>query len=163
MVMARRVTIDQMRRRMEATFNRASALPHEDELCADISDYLCVRISGFVERSIFELLSEHTRPRAAANIAEFVSAKIEKNTNLDSGKLPEILGQFDQKWKQSVELFFKNNPDCKEALDAVVHKRHRIAHGYPDRAGLVAVKKWFELVVKLVAHLESVVTGVAPR
>ena len=149
-----------MRRRLRQTFERARRQDVADETRADLARFLCVRVSGFVERAVVELLSAYAEDLASPQIAAFVQSELRYTTNLGATKLLDLLGAFDGAWRVDLEAFFSKDPEAKDALDAVVAKRHRIAHGFDDGVGLVAVGEWFAAVDRLVVQVEGVVDPV---
>src|SRR5690349_16045731 len=119
-----RATVDAMRRRLRAAFARAQAGPLTDELRSDLARFLCVRTSGFVERAFVELANGFAESKAEPRIVAYVSAKIERTTNLDANKLIVALLAFHQPWGERMRIFFTNDDEAKTALDSVIGRRH---------------------------------------
>ncbi len=151
-----RATVDAMRRRLENAFLRAQSVALTDELRADLSRFLCVRTSGFVERSFVELANGYVETKAEPRVASYVSVRLERTTNMDASKLVAALAVFYQPWGVRMQAFFDNDDEAKTALDSVIGKRHRIAHGHDDGLGLATIQQWFKAVDRVIVELEAI-------
>ena len=70
--MTGRVAIHSHRQRIEAAFARSTGASGDAELLADHARYLCVLVSGFIEKSLAEIVLEHARRVAAPSVQRFV-------------------------------------------------------------------------------------------
>lgn len=147
--------MDGIRRQLDSAIKRASLPNLPDEVRADLAKLLCIRTSGFVERSFAELASRLADRRADPKIATFVESKVGRTTNLSSKKLVSALREFDSSWADNMGAFLESDDEAKTALDSVVGKRHRIAHGHNDGVSVTSVSAWFRAVDRVVVHLES--------
>src|SRR5437899_2111721 len=117
-----------LRGRMNSAFERGKQLAEADsEIQADHSKYLCVLVSGYLEKSVSELLVEYARNSGAPSFERFVEASTRKFTNANVEKLKETLGRFNPKWRERMDEILVD--EYKEAVDAVIALRHTIAHG----------------------------------
>lgn len=153
---AGRANVDAMRRRLKQAMERAKASDLADEVRADLAKYLCVRASGFVERSFVELAARFSDGKAAPAVARFVESRLERTTNLTGAKLVNALTEFDPAWGEQLQAFLDSDEEARCALDSVVGKRHRIAHGYDDGLSLRSMEEWFSAIDRVVAKLETI-------
>src|SRR5271170_1800476 len=142
--------VSSMRKRLESAFQRASASAVADDTRADLARYLCVRISGFVERSLIELLASYCDRKTDPRTARYLGVFIDRTTNVDATKLAAILDQFDVAWGEKMRRFFDVDDEAREALNSVIAKRHLIAHGHDDGTGLATIRQWFGAVDRAV-------------
>lgn len=144
------------RNQLESTFERARALGADAELLSDFSRYLCVRVSGFFEQAVIELLLEYVRARSDARTQAYTESQLRRLTNIKSQRLFEVLGAFDADWRRSMETFLVD--ERKDAVDSVVHLRNMISHGHFSGITMTRVRKYYEcvrLVVDEVGRLTS--------
>jgi hypothetical protein len=56
-----RAEVERLRQHLDATFKRIGSVDSDLELLSDFARYLCVLVSGYIERAVAELLLEHAR------------------------------------------------------------------------------------------------------
>lgn len=97
------------------------------ELQSDFARYLCVLVSGYLEKSVYELAVEHSRKTGGPSLQRFVDRQTRRFTNANFTKLKQLMGAFDPVW--ATELDDNVDASLKDAVNAVVDLRNRIAHG----------------------------------
>lgn len=123
-----RAEVERLKRALDATFQRAKRLPSEElELRSDFARFLCIRVSGFLEKAIAELLTEHARRNGAPTLLKYVESQVGRSMNLNAAKLKDLVGSFDSDWRLSLETILVG--EKKDAVDSIVGLRNRIAHG----------------------------------
>ncbi len=150
--MSGRAEVWRLRQRLEATMSRVVLVQHDPELQSDFAKYLCVLVSGYVETAVTELLLEHSRRNAAPTVQRYVEARTRRLTNLNSERLQQLLGSFDQDWREDLSLLLVD--EKKDALDSVVNLRNKIAHG--DSVGVT-----YHRIAEYYRHISPVVERVA--
>ena len=115
--------------RLDAVFERGSESGRVSDLetSADFAKYLCVLVSGYLEKSIAEILLQHTRRNGSPTLQRFVESNIRNFTNVKCEKLKMLLGSFNPVWRDSCDALLVD--ETKDALDSLVANRHLIAHG----------------------------------
>ena len=79
--------VSSMRQRLDATFERVGTIDSNTlELQSDFAKYLCVLVSGYIERAIVEIVQEHARRNGSLTLQKFVEARTRRSTNLDPKK-----------------------------------------------------------------------------
>lgn len=119
--------VDRLRKRLDATFERTRDVDLNTELQSDLARYLCVLVSGYIEKAIVAIVLEHARQRGAPTLQHFVAKKTEYFTNPNTSKIQDLLGSFDPEWQRKLEEFLVDEP--KVAVDSIVALRNKIAHG----------------------------------
>jgi hypothetical protein len=117
-----------MKQRLDATFERVKDLQYDPELQSDFAKYLCVLVSGYIERAMVELVLEHARGKGGPTLLRFVEQRTRTFTNANASRIQELLGSFDPAWRQKLEENILID-GWKDAVDSVVSLRNTIAHG----------------------------------
>lgn len=149
--MTGRAEVASLRRRLDATFARATGVSAEAELLSDLARYLCVLVSGFVDRSVVELVLEHVRRHSQPRVQSYVEARLRRFSNANAQRLIELLGSFDPVWRKDLELYVVD--ERKDAIDSIVALRNRIAHGQHVGLTIGRVRDYYEQVRRVVDHI----------
>lgn len=121
---------------------------------AHLTQYICVRVAGFIEQSAREIYRAYALGRAGQSpLTRFVSTALERQQNLNAERLYQLAGRFDSNWEADLRVFM--NEERKEALASILRNRHKIAHGDAVSLGVVQMKDWYKRVVEVVAFLEE--------
>lgn len=150
--MTGRAEVGRLETQLDATFQRIKSLgPNVDiEVQSDFARYLCVLVSGYLEKSVAELVLDHAR-RNGATLQRFVEYETRRFTNANSQKLLDLVGSFHPDWRRSLETFMVD--DIKDAVDSVVSLRHRIAHGGTVGVTYQRIGGYYERVKKVVSQI----------
>ena len=125
--MTGRAEVARQQRQLDTTFSRAGDLHADVELLSDFARYLCVLVSGYVERTTIELLIEYARTHSDRRIQLHMERSVRQATNLNAQRLIDVVGAFDPVWRSELEKFAVD--EYKDALDGIVGLRNRVAHG----------------------------------
>lgn len=150
--MTGRAAIHGHQQRIDAVFARAAALHNDPELLADHAKYLCVLVSGFIEKSLSEVVLEHARRVGAPSLQRFVEANTGRFTNANSERVLQLLATFDPEWRREIEGVLVD--EYKDAFDSVVSLRHRIAHGSSVGVTFVRMKDYFAAIVEVIEKIQ---------
>jgi hypothetical protein len=128
------------RARVEAVFARAKRIEEDGdaEIRSDLARYLCVIVSGYLEKSVSEMLIQHARRSGSPPLQRFVERSVGKFTNANCGKLMSLFSTFDPRWGSRLQAVLVD--DVKEAVDSVVANRHLVAHG--ENVGITYARMW---------------------
>lgn len=125
--MTGRAEVARMKQKLDATFKRLDGAGLDTELQSDFARYLCILVSGYLEKAAYELVVEHARNGGRPSFERFVDQRTRKFTNANFTKLKVLLGDFDSEWAELLES--RADESLKEAVNAVVALRNKIAHG----------------------------------
>jgi hypothetical protein len=139
--------------KLDDLFHLVQKCPIGDPVQVHLTHYLCVRVCGFLERSIRQIYYEHARRRSAATIATFVSKRLARLPNPKSTALCQLAGQFSPVWATDLEAFL--GEERKDAVDSIVNNRNNIAHGNSVTFGLASLRDWYKGVLEVVEFLEQ--------
>lgn len=153
------LVVQQQRDRLDAVFELVERLQKTDlpvdlstALTAHLTQYLCVRVTGFIERAARQIYSEHARLRSGPTVASFVSKRLERRYNFNAERLCQLAGEFDPSWGEDLRSFL--GEDRKLAIESIMTNRHRIAHGESVSLGFVQLREWYKQVLQVVEHME---------
>lgn len=150
--------VHQRKQRLDAVFSRTSVLPPDDEALAHWARYLCVLVSGFLENSVREVLTEFARTRSDPAVARYVAADLSGLTNARATKIVELVARFGPDHRSAVERAIEG--DMRDALDSVVANRNLIAHGGNVGLTLPVVRDYYARVVRAVEAIEEALPSV---
>jgi hypothetical protein len=153
-----RVEVDRLKQRLDATFKRIDGVDSDLELRSDFARYLCVLVSGYLERAVAELLLEHARRFGGPSLQRFVERNTRGFTNANSQRVQDILGRFDPDWQRTIGAFLVD--ESKDAVDSVVNLRNKIAHGESVGVTYQTIADYYKRVQRLV---DNVADLCAPR
>jgi hypothetical protein len=158
-VTAGRRAIERSRGRLRATFQRIDAIEEDQlEARADFARYLCVLLSGFLEKAIAELLLEHARQRSSDNVQRYVGVSLQRFQNPSVGNIVSLFERFNEDWKDDLKDFLVD--ERAAAIGSVVKERHRIAHGESSDISYVRIDRYREQVDLVIDHIADLVDPV---
>ncbi len=149
--MTGRAEVDRLRRRLDETFKRASALNADPELLSDFARHLCVLVSGFIEQAVIELLLEYVRLRSPEEIQRHVGQRLRRFTTANAKNVIELIGSFNLDWQRDLEKHIVD--EYKDAVDSVVNLRHTVAHGRFAGITMNSVQSYYDRVKKVIDHI----------
>ena len=149
----RNVEAVRYKQRLDHLFEQISALPDDIELQSHWSRYLCILVSGFLETSVRTIYSQYAREKAAPNIANYVTRRLERFTNPNMGDILTLSGMFNNEWRDQLENATEG--ELKAAVDSIVANRNLIAHGANVGIGFNTIKGYYKSAVKVVELIES--------
>ncbi|MBA3017259.1 hypothetical protein KKG29_05755 [Patescibacteria group bacterium] len=148
-----RVEILRSRNRLEATFKRISEI-ESPELQADFAKYLCILVSGYLEKSISQCTLIYANRSGTPQLERFIEKSTRRFTNANSEKILSLLGSFDPQWRSQLEVFLVD--EKKDAVDSVVDLRNNIAHGKSPGITFHRIQNYFEDVIKVVDRIGEI-------
>lgn len=145
-----------LKQRLDATFERINTVDFEStELHSDFAKYLCVLVSGYLERAIIEIIQEYARRNASLSVSKFVDQKTNRFSNARPQKIQDLLSSFDSNWGHEIQSFF-NDPINKDSINTIVSHRNRIAHGLNSHLTVTQVKSHYLVIQKLVDKIREI-------
>jgi hypothetical protein len=125
--MTGRAEVGRLKRRLDASFERIRDVGPDLELHSDFARYLCVLVSGYLEKAVVELVLEHARNSGGPTLQRFVEIRTRRFANANASRLIEFLGSFNPDWRAKLEVVVIY--ELKDAVDSVVRLKNTIAHG----------------------------------
>lgn len=152
------------RRKLAAAFKRAEdlrSLTDPAELEAQYARYLCVLVSGFVERSVAEIIMNYAEGKTAQPLLLFVESALKRLANVDKERLLAVIGDLDSSWRVEIDAYVTD--ERQAALNSVVGLRNNIAHGGDAGISLAQIERYWVAVQEVVDKVASVVLTTPPR
>ncbi|MFL0458571.1 HEPN domain-containing protein [Brachybacterium paraconglomeratum] len=122
----------------------------DPELTSHFARYLCVRLAGFAEKSLKDLVVAHARARSSATVHRFVEGQMGKVWGINQSKLKDVLDALDPGWWDPLASRFSREID---ALNSVGKLRDSISHGGPSGIGIPQVQQYRDDIYALFYHL----------
>ncbi len=146
--------VSRMKRRLDATFERISSFDSDSsELQEDFARYLCVLVSGYIERSIVQIVQEHARREGAPTLQRFVERKTSRYTSANPERIKELLGSFSQDWRRKIETIMVD--EIRDAITSIIKNRHLIAHGRSSDITLGQVRAYYQNAQVLIDGIQE--------
>jgi len=140
-------------KRLDHLFEKISAFPDDIELQSHWARYLCILVSGFLETSVKAIYSQYASEKAAPNVANYVTRRLERFTNPNMEDILILTGMFNEEWRKQLESTTEG--ELRDAVDSIVANRNQIAHGANVGISFVTIKNYYKSVVKVVNRIES--------
>ncbi len=139
--------------KLDATFDRAGLLGYDSELQADFAKYLCILVSGFLERCVESIVVDYARENANPSFARYVEVTIRRRLRSRSANahlLAVLVADF------GAEIIL--DEESKEVIASVYGSRNQLAHGTDVGITLTQVREYYDVVKDTVWKLDRVLT-----
>ncbi len=146
------VEVTRARQRLDHLFDLIDTLRDEPEIQSHWARYLCVLVSGFLERSIRMIYGSYARSSAAPNVANFVEVELKHFQNPTMGKILELARAFSPDW--GGELEGATEGKLKDAVDSIVANKNNIAHGESVGITFTRIKDYYERAVQVLELID---------
>lgn len=153
--MTGKAEVARLKNRLDSVFERCRKIGATTDLetQADFAQYLCVLVSGFIEKAMAELVLEHARRSGGPTMQRFVEMNTKRFTNANAEKIKSLLNSFDSDWRVQLDTILVD--EFKEAVDSVVSLRHLIAHGGSATVTYHRIHDYYLRVQKVVAEISD--------
>jgi len=148
-----RAEIARLRAALDESFMRESQidsswLTHK----ADYASFLCIRVAGYLEKSVEAILVAHFRERAGGMIRSYGESTLTRPQNLSYERLLQTIGLFDLSLQREFGLFMAVN-ERKSTLNALISYRNNLAHGESTGISIQRVNESLTVVQEVVVWL----------
>jgi hypothetical protein len=150
--MTGRAEVASLRQRLDGTFKRLQGIQADAEVLSDFARYLCVLVSGFLERSLIELVLEHVRLNSSPSVQRHVELRLRRGfMNAKHQRIIDLMSTFDVAWGADLEAFLVD--EYRDAVNGIVDLKNKIAHGDFVGVTLSRARDYYALVVRVVEHI----------
>ena len=146
--MTGRAEVSRLKQQLDATFKRVKNAGQEPELQSDFARYLCVLVSGYIERAIVALVLEHAREKGAPTLQHFVERRTKKFANPNANRIQELLGDFDSSWQEKLWEFLDD--EKKSAINSIVSQRNVIVHGGSSGITYYSISEYYQQAQRVI-------------
>lgn len=129
---------------------------NNDEIKSNLSRYLCILISGYIEKNFIHMLVKYFSVRNSPKIVRFITQTHKHTTNLKMKKIEDILSSFDTNWTTKLK-------DCQKydeyagAINSILDNRHKIAHGENTTVTVKSLRDWFEKINDFFEEINKII------
>jgi len=124
--------------------------------------YLAVRVYGYLEQAIKELLLHYTSQGTRTQISRYVQQTWPISRNMSADNIKIILHQFNVVWSEEFSVWLEEDEDRKKNINSIVRWRNSIAHGQESNTTgvtLISVKSAFSTITDLVSWVDTKVNS----
>lgn len=122
-------------------------------ISAQLTYFLCIRISGFIENCVRIIFTAYSTPRVKDHVTNFVSKRLEKLPNPTYEAICKLTGDFNDSWLKSFKATVSEQN--RSALQSINVNRNAIAHGDTSSITLHQLTNYYVEVLDLLEKLES--------
>ena len=151
--------VARLKNQLDATFERARILNQDAELQSDFARYLCVLVSGYIEKVIIELVLEHVRENGKPTLQRFVERKMKRFPNPNPARILELLGDFDPRWQKEIKKFLADETrdvtwnEAGDAIWSVANQRNKIVHGETVEITYKRISAYYQQVQRVIERV----------
>lgn len=127
----------------------------DDEIKAHLSKYFCIRVSGYLENVIKNLVAQYSEGSSPQAISTYVQNTMRNVTNLSEDNLTQLLKRFNSDW----EVNFANQVSEQqlESLNSLISNRNSIAHGQQDNISFRYIGQYYNDIKQVVLILKGII------
>jgi hypothetical protein len=146
---------------VDGAFGRVARVPIDEfELRSDYARYLCILVSGYLEKGTQELAMECCRRSSSGPVRNYAISRLDWSRNPAPDSLLELVGSFSLDWRDQLDQFLTT--ERRAAVGSIVSIRNTVSHG-----GWVAVtpgraQDYYQRVQEVVEFLADVFDPVRP-
>ena len=133
----------------------------DDNLKSHLAKYLCVLISGYIEKKISTIIITEIDKKIPKRINNYVTNDIRTLTNANFKKIKNLFNKFDSKWgtnfENELERYSFVEGTLRGSLDYIISQRHTIAHGisYQSNISPEQIKPYWEEAEIILVIIEN--------
>ena len=120
-----------------------------------MAKYLCVLVSGFLERSVEDVLVRHSS-QARPTVSRYIERTL-RIGNLNTERLCQLLAHFDEAWPNALAAELSNGG--KDAIDSVHGLRNQVAHGTDVGLSLATITDYHQRIGRIVDRIDQLAAG----
>lgn len=123
------------------------------ELQAHWAKYLCVLSAGFLENALTEIYTEYAGASSNRAVAGYVARQLERIQNPKAQAFLSTTYQFKKEWGIALESYLDQD-GRKEAIDAIMTNRHKIAHGEDSDITISRIRDYMVKIIQVIEYME---------
>lgn len=139
---------------LDFLFGKIELFSDNFELQSHWARYLCVLVSGFLEKSVSLILKEYSKRTSSPFVANFVEKKISRFQNANMEKIIQLVSSFNSDWADTLDE--ELDIEVKTSVDSIVANKNNIAHGISVGITYTQVKKYYRGSIRLIEKMEDV-------
>lgn len=141
---------EERKRKLDFLLQEIKALP-EGRLKSELARYLCIRISGLIERTVTSFYEEYAQTKGHPHLSHYISRKLNLQ-NPSMKKLMDLAGDFSEAWRNELDAL---DDEIKSAVDTIVNIRNNATHGEDQSITLSRVENYYKPILKLLKVIQK--------
>ncbi|WP_329788689.1 HEPN domain-containing protein [Lentzea sp. DG1S-22] len=145
--------IERLKESLEELYIRSDPKNVGDpEIASDLGNYLCVRVSGYIEQASGVIFRDYCHKNAGGAVQHFAVSWLDRMPNMSADPLIKLVSRFSKELASELEEFL-GEEERRGRLNALVGVRNDVAHG--RQQGLSRERAWsyFELAEEVIEWL----------
>jgi hypothetical protein len=140
--------------RLFSSVRSFSSDPSADpEITAMLTYYLCVKVSGFMEKCVRIILLEYAKTHSRDRAIRFIEKKLERFPNPSMNAIADLVKNFDEDWAKDFRR--KVDEPSRTSIDSINTNRNVIAHGGTSTITLRELEGYYNGAINVILHLEN--------
>lgn len=141
--------------RLDEAFSRGERFSGQPEIQADYARYLCVLVTGHLEKEIVRIFQEYVDSQADHRTSSYFASTMRSGSNMRADRISNIAKSFDPSWKESLKQPLTTQ--LRDTIGSAYTSRNSIAHGDDVDLTFLRVKEYYEQVKQAIHVVESIV------
>lgn len=150
------IRVHQSKSKLDSIINISLGMEN-DEIKSHLAKYICVLISGHIEKSVKLIINEYVYHKANKAISDYVNVSLSKSTNYNFEKICQLLFKFNNDWGKAL----KDQTTEKEihSINSIIANRHLIAHGENSGISFVLLNEWFKDTNHVLNRIDQIINA----
>jgi hypothetical protein len=150
--------LELQRRTLDDLVKQVALLDNGDVMKSHMAKYFCILVSGYIENSIKELISNYHNKTCKKETAKFITIKMKNITNLDDIKITTFLQSFSESWAD--EYLANRTDEMEAAFNTVYAQRNKIAHGNASNSNISynSIVIYYNAIKEAIGLLEIIIS-----
>jgi RiboL-PSP-HEPN len=150
--------LHQERSKVQAVFALASRIPLDQaDLQGHWGKYACLVCAGYLEVALRLVIRQRVEKKSTPEIQRFVIHSLDSIQNPKAERFCKVIRSFSDDWGNSLDTFFQQNNQVKDAIDSIMANRHLIAHGRPCSISIGRAYGFYNQADKAITFIDSMI------
>jgi hypothetical protein len=119
-----------------------------------------IQLSGFIEKSLEHMVNGFLEENSSHRVLRFGQRQAARFSNLNPTKLEQIVGSFDDEWRQRLGDFLSQD-ERRQTLGNLIGARHSLAHGGASAVSGTLLRQYHEIAEETVGLLSDMFVPLA--
>ena len=140
---------------LKSLFDKVDDVADGDiEIISHWAKYLCVLSAGFLENSLIEVYVHFSTSASSPHVASFTRTALSHIQNPNSSRFVETANSFNKTWGENLEIFL-DDKGRREAINAIMANRHKIAHGKNSDISFHRLRDYLGKAIEVIEFIET--------
>jgi len=145
--------LQQEKKAIDQLIDQIGSFSGDPFIASQLTYYLCIRISGFIETCVRTIFMEYCSPRIRDNVSNFIDVQLRRSRNPSYESICNLTKEFDKEWVQTFKAAV--TVQNRDALQSINVNRNNIAHGETSNITLRQLTDYYDEAIDLLNKLEK--------